>query len=300
MKDDLSVCAVFKDEARYLDEWLTFHSHVGVNRFYLYDDESSDDFMQVLTPWIQAGRVVLQPAGGRRQIAINNDCLRKTRFRTRWLAFIDIDEFIWSPTGAPVTEVLKDFSGTAGVLVRWVLFGSSGHETKSDLPAIEAFTKCLHVDRDFDIQQEQGRRGATPRASRISGGALQGKSVVNPRRTYRMIIHAPDLYLGKLVNELAKVLGRRQRRETMARLTFWKETPVDILRINHYWSRSVEEIGEKVSRKVNGSFHRGRGLDYDAILASSIERDAVLNQVTDLSIQDQWKTAAGKRATFLR
>lgn len=37
----LSICAIFKDEAPYLPEWIEFHRSVGVERFFLYDNSAA-------------------------------------------------------------------------------------------------------------------------------------------------------------------------------------------------------------------------------------------------------------------
>ena len=34
----LSVCAIYRDEAHYLAEWIEFHRLVGVERFFLYNN----------------------------------------------------------------------------------------------------------------------------------------------------------------------------------------------------------------------------------------------------------------------
>ena len=39
----LAVGAIFQNEARYLREWIEFHRRQGVERFYLYENNSSDD-----------------------------------------------------------------------------------------------------------------------------------------------------------------------------------------------------------------------------------------------------------------
>ena len=39
----LAVCAIYRDEASYMQEWIEFHRLVGVERFYLYDNNSVDD-----------------------------------------------------------------------------------------------------------------------------------------------------------------------------------------------------------------------------------------------------------------
>ena len=41
---DLAVVAIFKDEGRYLREWLDYHLLAGVEHFYLYNNDSADNF----------------------------------------------------------------------------------------------------------------------------------------------------------------------------------------------------------------------------------------------------------------
>ena len=69
MKGYLSVCAIYKNEARYLAEWLEFHLLAGVEHFFLYDNNSTDDHREVLAPYLRAGVVTahgLAPVPGLR------------------------------------------------------------------------------------------------------------------------------------------------------------------------------------------------------------------------------------------
>ena len=58
-KYQLSVCSLFKNESRYLREWLEYHRLIGVDHFYLYDNASTDRSVQILQPYIRAGLVTL-------------------------------------------------------------------------------------------------------------------------------------------------------------------------------------------------------------------------------------------------
>lgn len=55
----LAVCSMFKDEGPYLAEWIEFHRFMGVERFFLYDNLSSDSGRDVLEPLVSAGVVSL-------------------------------------------------------------------------------------------------------------------------------------------------------------------------------------------------------------------------------------------------
>ena len=49
----LSLCAIVKNEAPYLPEWIEFYKLVGVEKFYIYDNDSTDNTKEVLKPYIE-------------------------------------------------------------------------------------------------------------------------------------------------------------------------------------------------------------------------------------------------------
>ncbi len=55
----LAVCSMFLNEERYLAEWIEFHLLAGVERFYLYDHESTDGSREVLAPYVEEGTVIV-------------------------------------------------------------------------------------------------------------------------------------------------------------------------------------------------------------------------------------------------
>ena len=48
----LSITAVLQNEAPYIKEWIEYHRLVGVERFYIYDNESTDNVKEILKPYI--------------------------------------------------------------------------------------------------------------------------------------------------------------------------------------------------------------------------------------------------------
>ena len=124
----LAVCAIYRDEASYMREWVEFHRLVGVERFFLYDNKSTDDHREVLGPYVERGDVTIHDwpmeLG---QPQAYQDCVDRHAGDARWIAFIDLDEFLFSPTGRPLPEVLRRYERWPAVGVNWAVFGSSGH-----------------------------------------------------------------------------------------------------------------------------------------------------------------------------
>ena len=106
----VSVCAIFKNEAKYLKEWIDYHLIVGVDHFYLYNNYSDDNYEKVLKPYIQRQLVTLiqwdMPAG---QIPAYNDCLKRFGADSNWIGFIDLDEFVTPLKFTNVKDWLKQF-----------------------------------------------------------------------------------------------------------------------------------------------------------------------------------------------
>ena len=48
-KYQTTLVLIFKDEAPFLQEWLTYHLTLGIDHFYLYQNNSTDNYMEVLS-----------------------------------------------------------------------------------------------------------------------------------------------------------------------------------------------------------------------------------------------------------
>ncbi|MDR0485482.1 MAG: glycosyltransferase family 2 protein, partial [Elusimicrobiota bacterium] len=53
----LSVLAIAKNEAPYLKEWIEYHRALGVEKFYIYDNNSSDNTFEILKPYILGSNI---------------------------------------------------------------------------------------------------------------------------------------------------------------------------------------------------------------------------------------------------
>jgi Glycosyl transferase family 2 len=90
----LSIIAIFKNEACVMKEWLDHHIGHGVEHFYLVDDDSSDDILEVLKPYIDKDLVTMHPSTSRwvpfRQTGIYKKVFNSVYSlnESRWIAII--------------------------------------------------------------------------------------------------------------------------------------------------------------------------------------------------------------------
>jgi hypothetical protein len=238
----LAICAIFREEAPFLAEWIEFHRGVGATHFYLYDNFSTDNFRDVLAPYIAAGLVTLTtwpvPVG---QVSAYAHCIDRHWRDARWIALIDIDEFLFSEQQVEIPDIIDRYRDLPGLVVWQLYFGSSGHVERPAGPLIEAFTR---------------RSVATHTTV---------KSIVNPR-----FVHKPDVHVSKYL------FGHSA--DTMRRPIAPNLPPVlEPLRINHYWSRSLADLAQKV-RRGDASTAKPRELQ------EHLKLEAGLNAEEDTSI----------------
>ncbi len=270
-KQDLCVVAVFRDEAPFLDEWLRFHVSVGVGGFILFNDRSKDNFRDVPSPWIERGLVELHERGQLTQPELYTRAKFMLRKRTKWLAFIDIDEFLFSPVEQNLPTVLKTYEEFGAVFVQWVLFGSAGHRARPDGGVLRNFKSCMSLT-DADSDPGPAVFADVPRHDRPTGRSKNGKSIVRPGRVDGMATaHFPvPRWPFRIVNEDRESLGSDYTT---------RFHPANLLRINHYWSRSLEDLESKIAR---GRFRSGG--NYQGKRELWLEREKHLNSSEDCTI----------------
>lgn len=147
-----SICSIFKDEELALKEWIEYHLIIGVEHFYLYNNNSTDNYSSILTPYIEKGIVTLTdwPFTKEQQMPAYNDCFQKFKDDTQWLAFIDLDEFICPFYETDIKQWISKYKKYPSVYVYWKMFGTSGiveHDKKKLI--VEQYINSW--DRYYDI-----------------------------------------------------------------------------------------------------------------------------------------------------
>ncbi|XVE75153.1 hypothetical protein DITRI_Ditri12bG0072500 [Diplodiscus trichospermus] len=98
-KYELCVCTMLWNQAPALREWIMYHAWLGVERWFIYDNNSDDGIQEVIEeldfqdynvsrhtwPWIKT-----QEAGF-------SHCALRARHECKWVGFFDVDEFYYFP-----------------------------------------------------------------------------------------------------------------------------------------------------------------------------------------------------------
>jgi hypothetical protein len=217
----LAACGIYRDEGQYLAEWIEFHRLVGFERFYLYDNRSGDNHREVLAPYVAEGIVVLHDwsvpyVPG--QLEAYEHCIATHGDEARWIAFLDLDEFMFSPTHRPIPEVLTEYEHWPGVVVNLATHGPSGHRSKPDGLVIESYLTHIPLDMDRLVK------------SIVDPAAVEGTSTPNVFNYQRRSAVDEN---GYPVHHLATKAASFER-----------------LRINHYFWKSEEELLWKTGHRA--------------------------------------------------
>ena len=82
----VAACTIFRDEDRFLSEWLSFHLCTGIEHFFLFFDRPSDFcFQEILQPYVASGLVTVSQAVHVKdpQIPTYNLCVERYSRRAR-------------------------------------------------------------------------------------------------------------------------------------------------------------------------------------------------------------------------
>ncbi|HEX7556790.1 MAG TPA: glycosyltransferase family 92 protein, partial [Leptolinea sp.] len=215
----VSLCLIAKDENTYLKEWLDYHILLGVEHFWIYDNDSSTPLEKTIKSYIDKGwATVNKVQGAGMQVFAYDHCIQTYGHLSQWIGFIDTDEFIIPSTTDSIPEFLKDYEGFGGLALHCLFFGSSGQQKRP---------RCGQV---------AGYLQRTP-PSFIRNRLV--KSIVQPSRVLFPL--SPHSFMYSEGNYCVNEAEYRVDDQFF---------PVHVskIQLNHYYTRSQEEMDEKKRR----------------------------------------------------
>jgi len=210
---------------------VEFHEKQGVEKFWLYFNGIGNEHRRVLAKYIESGLVecIDWPSDHKTlhdwndvQLKAYQHCIGRIQKICNWCAFVDCDEFLFSPQGISLSEGLKEFERYSGVVVNWVMYGTSNVQK---IAPGESTLKALVYRAPLDFC-----------------GNLALKSIVKPRFVaWFLNPHRCTYNHGYAVTE--------NHVEIKDNTTPFNS--VDKLRINHYWTRDETYFNNvKIPRRL--------------------------------------------------
>lgn len=241
----IALCLRFRDEARYLDEWITYHLAAGISHFFLYNNFSDDDYLPVLEPHITRGYVTLidwprKPASP----AAEEDCIARCIGVFEWVGFLDADEFVVIQDGRVIPAYLNEFQDFPAVALHWYYFGSSGHRTRPSNGVINAYI----------------RRKSVP--NRHVKCFVRPESVAQNRNPHSWFFRRARFAVNEYRSPVFGSIGA---------------PTADQAWINHYYCKSLEDYLEKANRK---NTHDAAGINRPSRLSDMAE--AAMQESNDI------------------
>lgn len=264
-----SVCCIFKDEAPYLKEWIEYNRVIGVDHIYMYNNYSTDDYMSVLSSYIDEGYVTLidwpkQHA----QMEAYEDCYTKYRSHTNWLAFWDLDEFACPLKETDIKDFLKRYEGYPAVMIYWLLFGTNG-QLKPDTNKLvtEQYTCSWdHLDGTGKI-------------------ILSTSDEYVPTHIYHHHIYCRYKFGGISI----KIPMITEHKKFVFFPQLYKAPKHNTIQLNHYWSKSYGEYVRKiakgdVARAENEIIRKNSNFFYNHEQGNKVENKAIYRFMIKLKL----------------
>ena len=128
------------------------------------------------------------------------------------MAFLDVDEFLFSPRTVDIRSILRHYRDLPGLVVWQMFFGSGGQAQRPHAAVTLSYRQRALLSQRTSV-----------------------KTIANPRLVYKVGVHE------------FKFWGA-EARDTARRRVGDGVPVVNSLRINHYWSRSLEDVKKKIAR----------------------------------------------------
>ena len=219
-----AICLIIRDENDYLKEWLEWHSALGIEHFYIYDNGAD------IAP---VSRVIARMSRTEQEkITVINwtdsyehtqhdayaHCLDNFGEDCYWIGFLDADEFLRIiEETTSINEFLKAYEEFGALRVSWLQYNANGRAIKEKLPLKQLFTQTVPGWDETGL----------------------GKVFVQPIKVEKMLTHHATLKANeKTCNENFEIL----------RNVFRERFSADKIVIDHYYTKSYEEWCRKIKR----------------------------------------------------
>ncbi|GAX74916.1 hypothetical protein CEUSTIGMA_g2362.t1 [Chlamydomonas eustigma] len=165
----VALCSIFKNEHGHLHQWIDYHRWLGVEKFYIFDHESSPPLSVELEEFVLQGTVELFYFSGTSwqldadrynsssrqflspQTWAYDNCFRWFGKRHVFMGMLDADEYIVIREGLEhgggqrpdLRSFLRPYEAYGGLVMQWQLMGPSGHVHRPQSETMLEYMQCM-------------------------------------------------------------------------------------------------------------------------------------------------------------
>lgn len=164
----IALCAIAKNENKYIREWVEYYKNLGISKIFLYDNNDiyGERFEDVINDYIESGfvdiidkRGIIQTTdtdvtGDTLQGKCYKDCLINNINNYEWIMFFDIDEFLCIVDKKKYKDIyswLSDpiYKDYTGIQVQWRMYGDANQIKYKNDSVIKRFKKKSNEYHDI-------------------------------------------------------------------------------------------------------------------------------------------------------
>jgi len=140
----LTLAAIVRDQEHYVKEWLAFHYLAGYERFVIILHKCTDKTEAKIRELpFQAGIHIHHVVNDEQYAQLGSYVwsIRNYGPFTKWMAFLDSDEFFFATRSNDIKPVLEHYEEHGGIVGNWLEFGANNQVVRPEGLSIETFTK---------------------------------------------------------------------------------------------------------------------------------------------------------------
>ncbi len=213
----VSLCCIIKNEI-YLEEFIIYHHSIGVEHFYIYDNESDIPIKNRLNNfYFNRLCTIIDFPGKSQQMNAYNHCVKNYGNNTNWLIVIDGDEYIFPKDPYfKIGDFLRNYEEYHAIGINWQIFGSNFHSKIQAGLCTDKYIRCENNQNEHV------------------------KSIVKPK--YVKLFDNPHY---AILFDQSKFVDPKRNRLNNA---FNNNYTIDVISIHHYVLKSYEEAIIKYNR----------------------------------------------------
>ena len=161
-KYTLSLVTIMEYKDLNVVEWIEYHKHVGVDHFYIYDNNKNSGLSLLLDYYVKNNIVTLiYYPGNDMTLKAYNNAVKEYKGETKYMCFMNINEFLVSEKHDRLADIvdrlyegldtLRPYAPTGCICINYRVFNADNYEIKPKGLVIENYTKFIPIEDNYNI-----------------------------------------------------------------------------------------------------------------------------------------------------